>query len=350
VAVKYSGGKENKGTILELDFDIAGRGADIQFLSQYPEEKEWLWPPCTSLTCSSGSVRYDGAKTIVNVLAAVTQKGPDVSRIVKCTDRPTSFQQQQQWPIPKDNLNLTSAIGDSIADATRTAKLLEKLCNLAANNAENKERIAAIGGIDCVVQAMAAHIGVAGVQEQGCGAMFNLATNTKNKERIAAAGGINRVVHAMAAHVGVAGVQEQGCVALCNLAANNAENQERIAAAGGIDWVVQAMAAHVGVAGVQEQGCAALCNLAGNNAENQERIAAAGGIDRVVQAMAAHVGVAGVQEQGCDALWSLAGNNAENQGRIAAAGGIDRLVQAKKNHQSCATNADGALRALGASN
>ena len=88
VAVSYSGGKENKGTILELDFDIAGRGADIQFLSQYPEEKEWLWPPCTSLTCSRGSVRYDGAKTIVNVRAAVTQKGPDVSRIATSqTDR-----------------------------------------------------------------------------------------------------------------------------------------------------------------------------------------------------------------------------------------------------------------------
>jgi hypothetical protein len=200
VAVKYSGGKENKGTILELEFGIDSRGADIQFLSQYPEEKEWLWPPCTSLTCSKDSIRNDGAKTIVNVRAAVTQKGPDVSRIVKCIDRPTSFQQQQQWPIPKDILNLTSAIGDSIADATRTAKLLEKLRNLARNNAENKERIAAAGGIDRVVQAMAAHVGVAGVQEQGCGALRNLAANAENKKRIAAAGGIDRLVQAKKNH------------------------------------------------------------------------------------------------------------------------------------------------------
>jgi hypothetical protein len=66
-AVRYSGGKGRKGTILKLEFDMASRGASIQFLSQYPQEKEWLWPPCTNLTCSSETVGYEGAKTIVHV-------------------------------------------------------------------------------------------------------------------------------------------------------------------------------------------------------------------------------------------------------------------------------------------
>ena len=41
---------------------------------------------------------------------------------------------------------------------------------------------------------------------------------TENKVAIAAAGGIERVVSAMAGHAGSAGVQEHGCAALWNLA------------------------------------------------------------------------------------------------------------------------------------
>jgi hypothetical protein len=169
----------------------------------------------------------------------------------------------QQWTIPTDIPSLTRALGDSIANASRTTELLEALWSLAANNAENEKRIAAAGGIDRVVQAMAAHVGVAGVQESGCAALWTLAANDENKERIAAAGGIDRVVQAMAAHVGVAGVQESGCGALANLAAND-ENKERIAAAGGIDRVVQAKKNHPSIAWVADR---ALGNLEVGNLE-----------------------------------------------------------------------------------
>ena len=43
---------------------------------------------------------------------------------------------------------------------------------------------------------------------------------TANQVAIAAAGGIERVVSAMADHAGSAGVQERGCGALWNLAVN----------------------------------------------------------------------------------------------------------------------------------
>jgi predicted hotdog family 3-hydroxylacyl-ACP dehydratase len=232
-------------------------------------------------------------------------------------------QQEVQQPAPPEDIpGLTSAIGDSIADATRTATLLDALNTmLGPRGSPNTERtaFAQAGGIEVLTRAFRIHLASSTVVEVLCKVVFNLTRDAENRGRIAAAGGNDRVVQAMAAHVGVAGVQEQGCVALWNLAANNAENKNRIAAAGGIDRVVQAMAAHVGVAEVQKRGCGALWKLADNNAENQERIAAAGGIDRVVQAMAAHVGVEGVQEQGCEALWNLA-ENAENQERIAAAG------------------------------
>mmetsp|Transcript_31566 Transcript_31566/g.74082 ORF Transcript_31566/g.74082 Transcript_31566/m.74082 type:complete len:156 (+) Transcript_31566:44-511(+) len=86
---------------------------------------------------------------------------------------------------------------------------------------KNREAIAAAGGIKAVVEGMKAHEGSAGVQEQGCGALVNLAINDKNKEAIAAAGGIEAVVEGMKAHKGSAGVQEQGCGALLNLADKN---------------------------------------------------------------------------------------------------------------------------------
>ena len=44
-AYDYSGGWEVPGTILEISYDAASRGADVQFLSCYPRERELLLPP-----------------------------------------------------------------------------------------------------------------------------------------------------------------------------------------------------------------------------------------------------------------------------------------------------------------
>ena len=74
-----------------------------------------------------------------------------------------------------------------------------------------------------------------------------------------------------------AGVQEQGCEALGNLALN-AENQVKIAEAGGIEAIMRGMEQHRKHAGVQEQGCRAL-KIMGVNADNDVKIAEAGGIE-----------------------------------------------------------------------
>ena len=55
-----------------------------------------------------------------------------------------------------------------------------------------------------------------------------------------------------------ASVQQDGCGALADLAGNNAENQAAIAQAGGIPAVVAALRGHPTSAGVQEWGAAAL--------------------------------------------------------------------------------------------
>ena len=42
-------------TIFTFTFDAASRAADVQWISQYPYEKELLYPPCTYITVESVS-------------------------------------------------------------------------------------------------------------------------------------------------------------------------------------------------------------------------------------------------------------------------------------------------------
>jgi hypothetical protein len=61
---------------------------------------------------------------------------------------------------------------------------------------------------------MKAHIDHAGVQEQGCRALANLATNADNRVSITKAGGNAVILSGMKVHIDHAGVQRQGCCAL----------------------------------------------------------------------------------------------------------------------------------------
>ena len=56
------------------------------------------------------------------------------------------------------------------------------------------------------------------------GALRNLAVNADNQVTIAGAGGIRAVLEAMGEHKEVAGVQEEGCGALGSLARNGKKN------------------------------------------------------------------------------------------------------------------------------
>lgn len=49
-AVDYAGGAASRGSILQIQFDMASRGASVKWVSQFPFEEELLFPPCTALT------------------------------------------------------------------------------------------------------------------------------------------------------------------------------------------------------------------------------------------------------------------------------------------------------------
>jgi len=148
------------------------------------------------------------------------------------------------------------------------------------------------------VQGMQAHVGVAGIQEQGVWGLANLAANgtllyhlpwrfVVRGAWLSAAGGCAGlfVLHHLPACTRLMHRDRHGlsptpynccCVwwwcagswpcltCLWVGVACAGANHVPIAAAGGVEAIVQGMQAHVGVAGIQEQGVGALANLAAN--------------------------------------------------------------------------------------
>ena len=216
-------------------------------------------------------------------------------------------------------------------------------CLKALNTIGTPQLSVSTGDIEAVVAAMRAHMGVASVQENGCGALWNIAHLAENQPKVAVAGGIEAVVAAITAHSSIASVQSKGCGALLNIA-HSAENRQKVAAAGGIETVVAAMKAHTSVSAVQSYGCGALWNIA-FFAENQLKLAASGGIKTVVAAMKAHAGDADVQSYGCMALWNIT-RLAENRQKVAAAGGIEAVAAAMKAHTGVAAVQENGCGAL----
>jgi len=70
------------------------------------------------------------------------------------------------------------------------------------------------------------------------------------------------VVAGMCAHVGAAGVQEQGCAALDRICHDNVDNRAKVVALGGIEVVERASAAHPSNPRVQEFALHVLKQLA----------------------------------------------------------------------------------------
>ena len=92
------------------------------------------------------------------------------------------------------------------------------LMSLAFNNADNKKRIAEVGGIDMILSMMEVHGAAnAEVANRGCGALWSLAFNNDYKRKILAANGVSMVECMKSTWASNSGVQKNAKGALCKL-------------------------------------------------------------------------------------------------------------------------------------
>jgi hypothetical protein len=193
---------------------------------------------------------------------------------------------------------------------------------------------------------MGRHAENAKVQENACGALWNLAADHRENQAKIGAQVENRhgyiCEYIWPLHTGV----EDKC--------RNEQSQTHTRTQGGIEAVVTAMGRHAESSRLQESACGALWNLAADHRENTAKIGAQvesihqyiceyiwplhtgvedkcrneqsqthtrtqGGIEAVVTAMRRHAENAKVQEIACAALGTLAASySRENQAKIGA--------------------------------
>ena len=155
-----------------------------------------------------------------------------------------------------------------------------------------------------IMRKMIMHKANATIQVEACMALRRLSINATAKVAIAAAGGIERVLSAMAGHSGDADVQCAALRTLSSLALGNEDNAKQIAEARNINTVLGAMLRHRDVADVQYLSCEILKQVSDNN-DNVDRIIKSGGIRLVAAAIGGHAQHPTVQEVAMQTLWHL---------------------------------------------
>ena len=115
-------------------------------------------------------------------------------------------------------------------------------------------------GIESIVSAMEQHLSSAAVQEAACDTLTRL-TDEDGLKRIAAAGGIECILQVMKRYHELTALHASACCVL-HLLARNAVNRPRIVQADGIDCVLSSMRHHREVRLIQQEACGVLSLLA----------------------------------------------------------------------------------------
>jgi hypothetical protein len=93
VAAEYAkkGNNPSYCSIFEIPFDAGSRGANVQWVSQYPYECELIYPPCTYLTCENittkEEINLSGIRCL-SVRATVSTARKEVDNIRTVKDKP----------------------------------------------------------------------------------------------------------------------------------------------------------------------------------------------------------------------------------------------------------------------
>ena len=215
----------------------------------------------------------------------------------------------------------------------------------ASGTPENQMAFVDAGALEIILSDMDRFIDNAEVQECALGTLSNLAAAEANLLRMVEKGTVGRVVESMNKHSENSLVQSKGCSAITNMASHLSPLKKDIMDMGGGGAVVICMVMHPDDFELQEKALRALKNLSSNNDENKVELANIGGIDAVITAMQVHRDQPGVQEAGAWTLSNLASNN-DNKAVIGDCGGIDVVIRAMWVHSDVVKVQEWCCRAL----
>mmetsp|Transcript_66742 Transcript_66742/g.118072 ORF Transcript_66742/g.118072 Transcript_66742/m.118072 type:complete len:513 (-) Transcript_66742:71-1609(-) len=181
------------------------------------------------------------------------------------------------------------------------------LAAVTASGPSGRAQVAS-GSIEALVSAMHTLPDAADIQENCCQTLKELAAqDAETREKVLRSSALSAVLTAMRRHSANPRIQIAALGVVRNVSAGSSENQGRLASNGAAQRTLYAMALHSKDAGVQCAGCWALFCITVQNRALQWDVAGRGGIHAVLAGMKSHVAMLKVQEAGCYALRELAG-------------------------------------------
>ncbi|CAJ1424105.1 unnamed protein product [Effrenium voratum] len=164
------------------------------------------------------------------------------------------------------------------------------------------------------------------VQEQGLGAISNLASKSQQRGRLN--GAMSLVQTALIEHSDKAGACAQACAALWNLVADHKENQALVDQLQITQKVCEAIEVHLADEEVLENAFGAISNFTSFNLSNKQAVVDVNGAGSICRGMQEHLTATPVQRQGCAALWSLAANSEAAQAALFEAKALSTVCRA----------------------
>jgi len=220
---------------------------------------------------------------------------------------------------------------------------LQELAFLVHRDQMSQEQAMAQVGALPVIQAMVAHSGSAGIQQQACLVLRSMAKNHNSfPEEVARLGGVEAVQRALQRHGAHSSTLAEEAMWTLQKLSMSKEARQKIVPNGGIELVARTMRQHLQEPGVQERGCILLGNLAFEE-DMREHFLYLGTMESIMEAMRAHLHDPGVQEGAILALNNTACSPSLLK-RIKDLGGEALLRHALETHP--VLNEDGSTQGL----
>lgn len=199
-------------------------------------------------------------------------------------------------------LTLLAAYPESATVADDAVSILR---NVAAAGETAPLEVGRCGGVEAVVRAMKAHPGHGAILEKGVAALRYLCFLPENRDIVAASGGVDLLVGALAAPLSGPKAVESAFLALGNAIFGHPRNQERAGMLRSVAAVLGVANKHQAVAGVQEHACRVLRALCEGSDANTAQAVFGGAVSTALGAIVAFPADASIAEQATALLLSV---------------------------------------------